>query len=502
METKGRLLEALMKYHESDFYPFHMPGHKQAEKGLDFPNPFFVDITEIDGFDNLHHPEGILKESMDWAASVYGADKTFYLVNGSTCGLLSAICGCVKPGGKLLMSRNCHKAVYHGVFLNQLQTEYIYPQILPDFGLQGGLLAEDIGTMLISNPDIMAVLVVSPTYDGIVSDIRAIGDVVHEYGIPLIVDEAHGAHFHFGKEWPVSALDLGADVVVQSLHKTLPSFTQTAVLHWKKGYADIRAIEQYLQIFQTSSPSYVLMAGIENCIGMMADDGGRMMEEYFKRLDHLRRKLKEMKKLRLVDENVIGRHGVFDLDRSKIVVSTRGTGMDGRELDRILRERFHLEMEMCGADYVTAITTAWDTEKGFKRLLKALLEIDGEIGGERCWNGIRGSQENNREAGSLTCTEADDQVGCWNPVKVMSISEAMRNTHKVVPLCDSEGNVSAEYVYLYPPGIPILAPGEVISRNLINQVKAYRQMGLAVQGLEDESMETIRVVGNKINAGE
>lgn len=498
MEAKGCLLKALMKYHESDFYPFHMPGHKQAEKGLDFPNPFFVDITEIEGFDNLHHPEGILKDSMAWAASVYGADKTFYLVNGSTCGLLSAICGCVKPGGKLLMSRNCHKAVYHGVFLNQLQTEYIYPQILPGFGLQGGLLTEDVRTMLISNPDIMAVLVVSPTYDGIVSDIRAIADVVHEYGIPLIVDEAHGAHFHFGREWPVSALELGADVVVQSLHKTLPSFTQTAVLHWKKGYADIRAIEQYLQIFQTSSPSYVLMAGIENCIAMMAEDGGRIMEEYFKRLDCLRRKLKEMKNLRLVDEHVIGQCGVFDLDRSKIVVSTRGTGMDGRELDQILRGRFFLEMEMCGADYVTAITTAWDTENGLKRLLEALLEVDKEIGG-KCG---RGSNQNINGEDSLASTGSDYWMKCGNPVKVMSISDAIRKKHETVRLCDSEGRVSEEYVYLYPPGIPILAPGEVISREMIDQIGAYKQMGLAVQGLADECMETIRIVKNEINAGE
>lgn len=472
-------MQTLRDYSAADFYPFHMPGHKRKKEGLDFPNPFFIDITEIEGFDNLHHPQGILKDSMEWAASVYGADRTFYLVNGSTCGLLSAICGCVEFGGKLLMSRNCHKSVYHGVFLNHLQAEYIYPQIIGEYGLQGGVLAEDVSRMLISNPDIRAVLVVSPTYDGIVSDIRAIAGAAHEFGVPLIVDEAHGAHFRYGKEWPAPALEMGADIVIQSLHKTLPSFTQTALLHWKEGYADIRAIERYLHIFQSSSPSYVLMAGIENCIDIMERDGESLMASYAVSLRQLRTQLKRMRALTLVDKEIIGKWGVQDMDLSKVVISTRGTGVDGGELDRILRDRYHLEMEMCGADYVTAITTAWDSEDGLRRLEAALLEIDQELYAGMSESGGR------KEISSM---EYD------YPAIAVSIAGAMDSRQETILLSNSEGRISGEYLYLYPPGIPLIAPGEIISRSVLDRVKEYQRMGLPIQGTEDESLEVIRVL--------
>ena len=211
MKKEELLIERLKKYRKSDMYPFHMPGHKRA-KGikLSFPDPFSVDITEIDGFDNLHHAEGILKDSMEWASCLYGSDRTWYLVNGSTCGLLSAISAAVSHGGKILVSRNCHKAVYHGIYLNHLEAVYVYPQPVPGLGIQGGILPEDVEKALKEEPDIQAVLMVSPTYDGIVSDVKAIADVAHKAGIPLIVDEAHGAHFAYGDAFPKSALELGA----------------------------------------------------------------------------------------------------------------------------------------------------------------------------------------------------------------------------------------------------------------------------------------------------
>ena len=209
MKKEELLIERLKKYRRLDMYPFHMPGHKRAEGiKLSFPDPFSVDITEIDGFDNLHHPEGILKDSMEWASSLYGSDRTWYLVNGSTCGLLSAISAAVSHGGKILVSRNCHKAVYHGIYLNHLEAVYVYPQPVPGLGIQGGILPEDVENALKNDPDIQAVLIVSPTYDGIVSDVEAIAKIVHKAGLPLIVDEAHGAHFAYGDAFPKSALEL------------------------------------------------------------------------------------------------------------------------------------------------------------------------------------------------------------------------------------------------------------------------------------------------------
>ena len=502
MRQEELLINRLAAYARSDMYPFHMPGHKRRtgpEESFmnsctdSFTNPFAVDITEIEGFDNLHHPEGILKDSMKWAADVYGADQTYYLINGSTGGILAAVCGSVPRGGRILVSRNCHKSVYHGICLNQLKTSYVYPQEIEGLGIQGGITAEDVDRMLNRYMDTQAVLIVCPTYDGIVSDIEAIARIVHRAGLPLIVDEAHGAHFRYDAMFPVSALDLGADVVIQSVHKTLPSLTQTALLHIKCNrpdggcYADRERIDRYIHMVQSSSPSYVLMASIENSIYQMEQTD---MAPYGKQLHKLRRRLGQMRHLRLADTGLIGQAGIRDLDISKIVVSTRGTclypaedgltGFTGAQLDDILRREYHLEMEMYGADYVTAITTVMDSGEGLERLGDALTRIDTQLtdAGYKP-DGRRGDQ---KSVYSMRCDTA------------MSMGEAMEEKMASVGLEDSAGCISGEFVYIYPPGIPIVAPGEWISRPILEVILEYRDKGLPVQGPADQSLRTIRVV--------
>ena len=502
MRQEELLINRLAAYARSDMYPFHMPGHKRRTGPEDsfmnscvdsFTNPFAVDITEIEGFDNLHHPEGILKDSMKWAADVYGADQTYYLINGSTGGILAAVCGSVPRGGRILVSRNCHKSVYHGICLNQLKTSYVYPQEIEGLGIQGGITAEDVDRMLNRYMDTQAVLIVCPTYDGIVSDIEAIARIVHRAGLPLIVDEAHGAHFRYDAMFPASALDLGADVVIQSVHKTLPSLTQTALLHIKCNrpdggcYADRERIDRYIHMVQSSSPSYVLMASIENSIYQMEQTD---MAPYGKQLHKLRRRLGQMRHLRLADTGLIGQAGIRDLDISKIVVSTRGTclypaedgltGFTGAQLDDILRREYHLEMEMCGADYVTAITTVMDSGEGLERLGDALTRIDSQLTDA----GYKpdGRSGNQKSVYSMRCDTA------------MSMGEAMEENMASVGLEDSAGCISGEFVYIYPPGIPIVAPGEWISRPILEVILEYGDKGLPVQGPADQSLRTIRVV--------
>lgn len=502
MRQEELLINRLAAYARSDMYPFHMPGHKRRTGPEDsfmnscvdsFTNPFAVDITEIEGFDNLHHPEGILKDSMKWAADVYGADQTYYLINGSTGGILAAVCGSVPRGGRNLVSRNCHKSVYHGICLNQLKTSYVYPQEIEGLGIQGGITAEDVDRMLNRYMDTQAVLIVCPTYDGIVSDIEAIARIVHRAGLPLIVDEAHGAHFRYDAMFPASALDLGADVVIQSVHKTLPSLTQTALLHIKCNrpdggcYADRERIDRYIHMVQSSSPSYVLMASIENSIYQMEQTD---MAPYGKQLHKLRRRLGQMRHLRLADTGLIGQAGIRDLDISKIVVSTRGTclypaedgltGFTGAQLDDILRREYHLEMEMCGADYVTAITTVMDSGEGLERLGDALTRIDSQL----------------TDAGYKPDGRSGDQKSVYSMRcdTAMSMGEAMEEKMASVGLEDSAGCISGEFVYIYPPGIPIVAPGEWISRPILEVILEYRDKGLPVQGPADQSLRTIRVV--------
>ena len=505
-EKQPGLLERLTEYAGSDAYPFHMPGHKRREipDGIPggFPDTYGIDITEIDGFDNLHHAEGILKDAMETVAAIYGADRSWYLVNGSTCGILSAVFAATENGGKLLTARNCHKAVYHAICLNRLEAEYLYPEEITEFGINGGIRAEDVRKALEKDAmrcagnsgdvrgkitKIQAVLITSPTYEGVVSDIRAITDAAHEYGIPLIVDEAHGAHLEYADQchsFPKSALEYGADIVIQSLHKTLPCFTQTAILHVKGKLVDQDRISRYLSMFQTSSPSYLFMAGMERCIRYMDGDGRNEMIRYEKRLERFMERMEGLQVLEVLDREICGKYRtVAGWDPSKIVVSTmRAEDFHGEELAETLRRKYHLEMEMTAPEYVIAMTSLMDTEEGFERLGTALLEIDGVL---------RRRMESGRKEKAASETPEGLESKLSHPVRRMLICEAMDADTERTAFQDTVGKVSAEFVYLYPPGIPIIAPGEVFTDAIVEKIMAYKAAGLLVQGPADPDADVI-----------
>ena len=511
-EKQPGLLERLTEYAGSDAYPFHMPGHKRREitDGIPggFPDPYGIDITEIDGFDNLHHAEGILKDAMDEAAAIYGTDRSWYLVNGSTCGILSAVFATTENGGKILTARNCHKAVYHAICLNRLEAEYLYPEEITEFGINGGIRAEDVRKALEKDAmhcagnsgdvrgkitKIQAVLITSPTYEGVVSDIRVIADVAHEYGIPLIVDEAHGAHLEYADQchsFPKSALEYGADIVIQSLHKTLPCFTQTAILHVKGKLVDQDRISRYLSMFQTSSPSYLFMAGMERCIRYMDGDGRNEMIRYEKRLERFMERMEGLQVLEVLDREICGKYRtVAGWDPSKIVVSTmRAEDFHGEELAETLRRKYHLEMEMTAPEYVIAMTSLMDTEEGFERLGTALLEIDGAL---------RRRTESGRKEKAASETPEDLESKVSHPVRRMLICEAMDADTERTAFQDTVGKVSAEFVYLYPPGIPIIAPGEVFTDAIVEKIMAYKAAGLLVQGPADPDADVILTLSSE-----
>ena len=511
-EKQPGLLERLTEYAGSDAYPFHMPGHKRREipDGIPggFPDPYGIDITEIDGFDNLHHAEGILKDAMETVAAIYGADRSWYLVNGSTCGILSAVFAATENGGKILTARNCHKAVYHAICLNRLEAEYLYPEEITEFRINGGIRAEDVRKALEKDAmrcagnsgdvrgkitKIQAVLITSPTYEGVVSDIRAITDAAHEYGIPLIVDEAHGAHLEYADQchsFPKSALEYGADIVIQSLHKTLPCFTQTAILHVKGKLVDQDRISRYLSMFQTSSPSYLFMAGMERCIRYMDGDGRNEMIRYEKRLERFMERMEGLQVLEVLDREICGKYRtVAGWDPSKIVVSTmRAEDFHGEELAETLRRKYHLEMEMTAPEYVIAMTSLMDTEEGFERLGTALLEIDGAL---------RRRMESGRKEKAASETPEGLESKLSHPVRRMLICEAMDADTERTAFQDTVGKVSAEFVYLYPPGIPIIAPGEVFTDAIVEKIMAYKAAGLLVQGPADPDADVILTLSSE-----
>ncbi|MDO4469481.1 MAG: aminotransferase class I/II-fold pyridoxal phosphate-dependent enzyme [Bacillota bacterium] len=469
----------LEQYSRTNFYPFHMPGHKRQVHTEYLNNPYAVDITEITDFDNLHHAEGIIKENQDMAAELYHADRTWFLINGSTAGILAAVSACTSRGGKLLMARNCHKAVYHAAYLRGLETSYVYPSYEPTCGLNGKISPDDVEKALQEKVGVEAVIITSPSYDGVVSDIERIAKIVHSYGIPLVVDEAHGAHFAFSECFPISALDLGADVVIHSLHKTLPAMTQTALLHKRGNRVSSEKLEEFLGIYETSSPSYILMGGISYCLRFLREQGKEKFRVFRENLEWVREQLKTMKTLHLVGEELIEQKDAFNLDFSKIVISTENADINGPQLHKILREKYHLELEMEAEQYVLALTSVMDSREGFERLANALLQIDKTL--------------KSREERKKTFIFKDS--GCTVDIRQKcTIWEAVEGDWEVVPLQESRGRTSAEYAYLYPPGIPFLVPGEEISEKFLNQAERLKKQGMYFQGLKDYSQKKIRVL--------
>ena len=522
----NNIFNKLKNYSDSDYYAFHMPGHKRNLDLMDGTSPYRIDITEIDGFDDLHHAEGLLKEAQERAAKVYHADETYFLVNGSTVGILSAILGTTEKGDSILVARNCHKSVYHAIYLNELDPVYLYPKFDTELGLSTEIDAVDVQKALEEHPEIRAVMIVSPTYDGVVSDIGKIAEIVHAAGCPLIVDEAHGAHFGFDPYFPKSANVYGADLVINSLHKTLPALTQTALLHVNGELVNRGKVKRYLDMLQTSSPSYILMASIDACIHLLEQtqmkaqmqiqtqtepemkclesdmnenqigqkgDMGNTFKKYAAHIDTLRKELKELKYLKIIQTENTDRY-----DRSKFVISVKHAPMSSHELYEILLHKYHLQMEMLAGTYVLAMTTVGDTKEGLSRLRDALLEID---------KGMETKQS------SLASIDTDLPLSGRQPSleKVWTIAEAVNRRDRMLNQSrqkekdsqdvlyfghpgkmekrsfeDSAGCISLEYAYLYPPGSPLIVPGERITGEAVEILQWYQEHDFSIEGLQSE----------------
>ncbi len=475
------LEEGLYSYGMSDFYPFHMPGHKrQGFCGLEelpneiknlFQQIFRMDITEIPGFDNLHHPEGVIKALMEEMREFYQTRETYLLVNGSTAGILASLSACTDIGDAIAVARNCHKSVLNAAFLRNLDVHYILPEIIEEYGIHGGVSPAKVDILLRNNPHIKAVLIVSPTYEGVVSDVGEIGRIVHSYNIPLIVDEAHGAHFSYRTDdsvFPRSALQYGADIVIQSLHKTLPSMTQTALLHVNGKGVKKEAIEQYLGIYQTSSPSYILMASVSMCFHFMKNEGRRKMREYEKNIIALRNRLVQLKLIEILGKNLVGKYGIFDYDIGKLVFIPERMNCTGKWLMERLREDYHLEMEMSAVSYVVGMTSVMDRTDGYERLLHGLQRLENSSCNEKKADTLkahRRSFENKIPLQKITSTEAFSKRGVYKEFR------------------ECLAHISKETLYVYPPGQAFLVAGEVIDRNILEQIAWYQENGFEISGL-------------------
>ena len=472
------IYDKLKDYSDSDYYGFHMPGHKRNLDMLKSTVPYKIDITEIEGFDDLHHAEGILKEAQIRAARIYHADETHFLINGSTVGILSAIAGVTKKGDTILVARNCHKSVYHAIYMNELNPVYLYPEFNHCAQLNTEVSVDDVREALDKYPSIRAVVIVSPTYDGVVSDVEAIAEAVHEKGIPLIVDEAHGAHFAFHPYFPQNANTRGADIVIHSLHKTLPALTQTALLHINGSLASRKGVREYLRMLQSSSPSYVLMSSIDSCIDMLENRRKELFDPYVKMLEKMRGRLRQLKRLELVETE--------NFDRSKIVISVRHADMSSKRLYRILLNEYHLQMEMVAGTYILAMTSIGDTEDGMERLARALKETDAQAD-ERMRSGNCLEETPTIIGASLPRPEVVYNSSVMeNMLDEAAISAVPGSKVRRLPWRDSVGYISTEYAYLYPPGSPLIVPGERVSQEAVDMLQWYHNLRFAIEGLKED----------------
>jgi arginine decarboxylase len=472
------LFEQLEKYADSDYYPFHMPGHKRnaaGKCGNALEAAYGIDITEIDGFDNLHQAQGILRKAQQDAAKLYGAEETFFLVNGSTCGILSAIFAVTQRGDRLLAARNCHRSVYYAVYLQELQVSYLYPDVVKEYGIADAVTPEGVELLLKEQPDIAAVIITSPTYEGVISDIGKIADITHRYGKPLIVDEAHGAHFGFHEAFPENAVRQGADIVIHSVHKTLPAMTQTSLLHVSGKLVDRERLKRYLKVFQTSSPSYVLMASIDSCMNLMKREGRQLLEQMLNHRNSFAKEVAECRYLEIMDKQTASGCRMRAMDPAKVVISIKNGELTGQQLYDILRERYHLQLEMAAGSYVLAMLSPMDRPDGLERLAKALLEIDGEI--------------------TVAATEEQEESTLMPLKTMMSIAKAIalsdEKGYDYMPVREAQGRTSAEFINLYPPGIPIAVPGEKIDGSTVKAIDFYLRTGLHVQGVQNGMLKVL-----------
>ncbi len=466
------LFSKLSEYAEGNTYPYHMPGHKRQGMG-ELPESISkLDITEIDGFDNLHYPEEILKVAQDNAASLYGALKSFFLINGSTVGVLAAVSASLPRKGKILIARNCHKSVYHAIFLRELRPVYLYPKTNAEFDICEPITAGQVEEALEKNPDIQAVLIVSPTYEGRIADVKKIAEVVHQKKIPLIVDEAHGAHLGFHPAFAENSIRQGADLCIQSLHKTLPSLTQTAILHFNSQLVSEENVKKFLRIYQSSSPSYILMASMDSCIRFMKEKGKESLDLFYSRWEELLRELKVCKSLSFLIEGE-GREEIIRQDPGKLVISVKGTGISGVELYNMLLTEYHLQMEMVCDTYVLAMLTIGDPKEGFDRLKDALLEIDQKLSDKK----YEKVSEKTPELESIEWSKESEDI------KALPLYLAYEEAKRPILLEKAGGCYSAEFVSVYPPGTPILVPGEMITEQIREQISYYLRRGLNVQGI-------------------
>jgi arginine decarboxylase len=471
------ILHSILSHLKNGPAAYHVPGHKlgrglPGEIGSWLGAAGRLDLTEIPGLDDLHAPEGAILEAQQLAAQAFGAEETYFLINGSTGGNLAMIMTAVRPGEIILVPRNLHKSVLNGLILAQAQPVFYSPEVDERFGIATGVLAETIEKAVAANPAARAVLVVSPTYHGICSDLARIAEIVHGAEMMLLVDEAHGAHFTFHPSLPQTAMSAGADMAVQSTHKTLGSLTQSSMLHVQGSRVDRVRLRKRLQLVQSTSPSYLLLAALDCARYQMVTEGQELLERALQAVEAGAQRLDQLPGLTRLTTT-----GAFKIDPLKWTISVTGRGLSGVEAYDQLHQAGKT-LELADPVNVLAVFTYADESRHVDRLVEALAKLEP-------------GEEGTHARTVLIPPEP--------PIAKVPLHEAFERDAVRVPLQEAVGRCAAETVIPYPPGIPLLLPGEAWTEELVAYVANLRDAGVHFQGAEDGTLQEVYVLQEHVD---
>ncbi len=481
-QLRTPLFDAMVSLAESRKVSFHTPGHKSG-KGISTrfrkfvgPKIFTIDLTTLDEVDSLQNPTGVIKEAQELAAKAAGADRSFFLVNGTTVGNHAMVASTTGPGDTVLIARNCHRLVLTGLIVSGAQPVFFQPPFDRSLKLTLNVSFETVKQAIDAHPGAQAVLITSPNYYGLCADIERIIPYAHERGMTALVDEAHGPHLRFNPKLPKCALDAGADICVQSTHKIVGGMTQASMLHARAGRISVDDVAKILRLLQTTSPSYILMASLDLARMQMATEGKKLLNRAIKLAEEARMEINRIPGISCFTKERAKSTGMADMDVTKLTITVADLGLSGYHVSQLLNTRFGIQVEMADPFHVLVIVSIGDRQDDLSRLVDALRQISAETGLQ----------------GSLLPLDRVHPPVLANRF-VMTPRDAFYSPTELIGIDDSAGRVAAEIVTVYPPGIPLLVPGEEIGREAITYIRNMAGLGAIIDGLNDNNT-LVRVV--------
>lgn len=478
-QDKTPLFDAIKAYQERNVIPFDVPGHKHGEGLKEFGNyvgnrVLEIDVNSMKPLDNISNPVSVIKEAQELMAEAYGSDHAFFLVNGTTSGVQAMIMSTCKPGDKVILPRNAHKSAVNGLILSGAVPVYIQPETNEKLGIAMGVTLESIEMAIAKNSDAKAIFLVNPTYYGATPRLKKIINIAHKHGMAVLLDEAHGAHFRFHKELPYCGMSLGADMAAVSLHKTGGSLTQSSVLLLNEGFIEKNTVRTTLNLTQTTSASYLLMTSLDIARKTLAIQGEEIFDKVLELSRWAREEINKIEGLYAFGKELIGDPGVYNFDETKLGINVAGLGISGFRAYDILRDEYNIQMELGDAYNILAILSIGDTKENIESLIEALKDISQKYRGKQIFQVNKVLE---------------------NPEIIVSPRDAFYATKKLIPLSEAEGEISGESIMAYPPGIPIITPGERISKEIIEYMMFLKSQKSMLTDMSDPTLKYIKVLG-------